>query len=163
VCLAAGVRSFVGGSLERDCRTCQYSYFLPGRLASCQKNAVPQRFAGYSRDGPSAGSDGLKSWCGLTAKAGRPNRQNRSLPCQRRRIDSLHLHRVAIASAESLRPGARGVADTFFYPTRLPLILHLQDSRIRLSKRPDMAKTGAKWAFLAQIVFAGIDTRHPSG
>jgi hypothetical protein len=32
-----------------------------------------------------------------------------------------------------------------------------------LSKRSDMTKTDAKWAFLAQIAFAGTHTRHPSG
>ena len=34
------------------------------------------------------------NFAALTAKAGRPNRQRRSLPCLRRRADSLHLHRV---------------------------------------------------------------------
>ena len=67
-----------------------------------------------------------KSW-GLLRK--RAAQSPASQPAMlRRRADSLHLHRVAMACAESLRPGARGVADTFSYP----LIHHLQVSRIRL-------------------------------
>jgi hypothetical protein len=100
---------------------------------------------------------------GLTAKAGHPNRQRRSLLFLRGRTDSRHLHRVAMASAEPLRPGTRGVADTFSYPPASHSYFISKTQESVLSKRPDITKTSAKWAFLAQIAFAGTDTRHPSG
>jgi len=98
-----------------------------------------------------------KSW-GLLRK--RAAQSPASQPAMlRRRADSLHLHRVAMACAESLRPGARA----------MPTLSHTHSYFISktqgsvLSTRSDMTKTSAKWAFLAQIAFAATDTRHPSG
>ena len=67
-----------------------------------------------------------KSW-GLLRK--RAAQSPASQPAMlRRRADSLHLHRVAMESAESLRPGARGVADTFH--TRPPAT-HTSSPRLK--------------------------------
>src|SRR5215813_970337 len=91
---------------------------------------------GVSTDESKSQGDFISCGCCRTAD-GSPGTYGESGPAQspasqlaalRRRADSFDLDRVAMASAESLRPGAWGDADTFSYP----LILHLQDSRIRL-------------------------------
>ena len=56
---------------------------------------MPQRFAGYSRGGPSASKRQTEVLGRAYGESGRPNRQRRSLPCLLRRADSCHLHRVA--------------------------------------------------------------------
>jgi hypothetical protein len=60
-------------------------------------------------------------------------------------------------------PGCTSVSRILTHTIRFSLILHLQDSRIVLSKQRDIAETSEKSELLTPTAFADTDTRHPSG